>query len=287
MVWVLLFLQINIMDLPVIFSNTDFSNYKTIYLCDLPITPSTIKILDDHPTIIKKLKHFDHHISYQDDVPIYVNAISELNGRKTCATELFYNYLISLSDKLDKNFYKTYVEATREQDTWNFKEEEYNAKLLANTHAMIGPEAYIELINSLDENKDFKLPKIFDDLYKTDLEKQDRYIKYVDENLLITDYKNYKIGVTISEQYRSIVGDEICKLRPEIDFILIINYSRNTVSLRCVKESIDLNKICLEFHKDGGGHKKAAGFIIDSESIPKIRKYNDMYLENIKTKTKR
>ena len=57
-------------------------------------------------------------------------------------------------------------------DTWDFKEEEYNAKLLANTHAMIGPEAYIELINSLDENKDFKLPKIFDDLYKTDLEKQ-------------------------------------------------------------------------------------------------------------------
>lgn len=276
-----------IMNLPVIFSNTDFSNYETIYLCDLPITPSTIKILDDRPTIVKKLKHFDHHISYQGDVPIYVNAISELNGRKTCATELFYNYLISLSDKLDKNFYKTYVEATREQDTWDFKEEEYNAKLLANTHAMIGSEAYIELINSLDENKDFKLPKIFDDLYKTDLEKQDRYIKYVDENLLITDYKNYKIGVTISEQYRSIVGDEICKLRPEIDFILIINYSRNTVSLRCVKESIDLNKICLEFHKDGGGHKKAAGFIIDSESIPKIRKYNDMYLENIKTKTKR
>ena len=68
-----------------------------------------------------------------------------------------------------------------------------------------------------------------------------------------------------------------------MDFVFIINYSRNSVSLRTVREDINLNEIGKYFHHDGGGHKKAAGFILDAESIPKIKEYAEMYLENIKT----
>lgn len=269
-------------DLPNIFENNDFNNYEIIYLCDLPLSPSAIEVLNNHKEITSKLKHFDHHASYDEIVPEYVNSIIEVNDRKTCGTELFYNYLLTLDNKLNNKFYKKFVEATREQDTWDFNEESYNAKLLASTHALVGPESYIDLISSLDDSIEFKIPKLFDNLYQSDLEKQKRYIDYVNSNLLITIYKDYKIGVTIAEQYRSIVGDEICKLRPELDFVMILNYSRNTASLRCVKENIDLNQICLEFHHDGGGHKKAAGFMLDKESIPKVQEYHNLYLENLK-----
>lgn len=269
-------------ELPIIFQDKTIESYETIYLCDLPLTPSTIEILNNKTIITKKLKHFDHHISYDENIPNYVNTIPVLNGRKTCGTELFYNYIKNINKNLDNNFYKTLVEAIREQDTWDFKEEKYNAKLLANTLTLIGPEPFIELICSLDDSKEFKLPSLYDDLYKSELKKINNYIEFVNNNLLITKYKKYKVGITISEQYRYIIGDEICKLNPEIDFIMIINYSRNTVSLRCTKENIDLNQISSEFHKDGGGHKKAAGFIIDEESIPKIQKYHNMYLENLK-----
>lgn len=268
-------------DLPEVFENNDFNNYEVIYICDLPLSPSAIEVLNNHKEITSKLKHFDHHASYDEIVPEYVNAVIEVNSRKTCGTELFYNYLLTLDNKLNTSFYRAFVESTREQDTWDFGVESYNAKLLASTHALIGPESYIELICSLDDSNEFKIPELFDNLYQSDLEKQKRYIDYINNNLLITKYKDYKIGVTIAEQYRSIVGDEICKLRPELDFVMILNYSRNTVSLRCVKENIDLNKICLEFHHDGGGHKKAAGFILDKESIPKVQEYHNLYLENL------
>lgn len=272
----------DINDLPELFTTFDFSNYETIYLCDLPLIPSAIAILNKRVDITNKLQHFDHHLSYDKEIPPYVNAVSELNNRKTCGTELFYNYLLTLNDSLNNAFYKTFVEATREQDTWDFKEESFNAKLLASTHTLIGPTAYIELILSLDDQEEFQIPKVFSDLYKFDLERQQLYIDYINKNLLVTEYNNYKIGVTIAEQYRSIVGAEICKKRPELDFVMILNFSRNTVSLRSAKESVDLNQISSEFHPDGGGHKSAAGFVIDSKSIPKIKKYHQMYLENLK-----
>lgn len=269
-------------DLAEIFNTFDFSNYEVIYLCDLPLIPSAMEALDKHEEIITKLKHFDHHPSYGEVVPKYVNTQTFLDGRKTCGTELLYNYLLSLSDKLDNSFYRVLVEATREQDTWSFLEETYNAKMLACVYRIIGPEAYIELIDSLNELEEFKLPKLFSDLYEADLVRQKHYIDFVNENLLVTTYKQYKIGVTIAEQYRSVLGDEICKMRPDLDFLMILNYSRNSVSLRCAKDDIDLNEIGTEFHHDGGGHRKAAGFDIDEESIPKIQEYHDQYLRKLR-----
>lgn len=271
-----------IKDLAEIFDTFDFSNYEIVYLCDLPLIPSAMDVLDKHEEIITKLKHFDHHPSYGEVVPNYVNAHVTLNGRKTCGTELFYNYLLSLSTKLDNPFFHVFVEATREQDTWNFLEEAHNAKMLACVYGIIGPEAYIELIDSLNELEEFKLPKLFSDLYEADLVRQKHYIDFVNKNLLVTTYKQYKMGVTIAEQYRSLLGDEICKMRPDLDFLMILNYSRNSVSLRCIKDDIDLNEIGAEFHHDGGGHKKAAGFDIDEESIPKIQEYHDQYLRKLR-----
>lgn len=80
------------------------------------------------------------------------------------------------------------------------------------------------------------------------------------------------------------MGNSICKLRPEIDFIIIINFNRNRVSLRSVKESIDLNKIGKTFHPDGGGHKLSAGFLIDSKSILKLKPFIDLYINNLTLK---
>ncbi len=63
--------------------------------------------------------------------------------------------------------------------------------------------------------------------------------------------------------------------------MLIINFNRNRVSLRSVKNNIDLNVIGKEFHPDGGGHKLSAGFLIDSLSIPKLKQFIDLYVKNL------
>lgn len=74
------------------------------------------------------------------------------------------------------------------------------------------------------------------------------YINYANKYLLITTYQDYKIGVTISEAYRSQLGDSICSMHPEIAFILIINFSRMSCSLRTVRDDLDLGIICQNFH---------------------------------------
>jgi uncharacterized protein len=264
-----------------VLTTTDFSNYEIIYLCDLAINKNIFEFLNNHPEITTKLKYFDHHEKCEINVPSYVNSCIEINGIPTCGTELFYNYLVTLDDKFNCPFYKIYVEATREQDNYSFTKEEKNAKMLAFILELLGPLPYIDMICSLNDAEDFKLPKFYSDLYQSDLEKQESYVNTANNDLLITNYKKYKIGVTIKEQYRSIVGNKICKLKPELDFIMIINFSRNSVSLRSVKDNVDLNQIGREFHPNGGGHKSAAGFLIDRESIPKLKEYINLYLDNL------
>lgn len=145
--------------------------YEIIYVCDLALSKTILDYLNKHPEITNKIKHFDHHEIIENS-PYFVNSIIYLNGKPTCGTQLFYNYLLTLDTRFNNKFYKTFVEAIREQDNFDFGDQKYNAKLLAFTHALIGPEEYINLICNLNDNDDFKLPKIYEDLYKSDLKKQ-------------------------------------------------------------------------------------------------------------------
>ena len=52
-----------------------------------------------------------------------------------------------------------------------------------------------------------------------------RYIANALNNIYITNIFGYRVGVSISEQYRSNLGHAICE-STGIDFILIINFSR-------------------------------------------------------------
>lgn len=254
--------------------------YDIIYICDLSFVSDAVSYINDHSYLIEKIKHFDHHSSRIDDTtPSYANYVLELNGIKTSATELFYNYLISLNNEFKSKFYDEFVEGIRANDTWDMNGDFELGRKLASIHAILGSNPFIEMVLSLDANQGFVLPKVYLDFIKADQDKMDSYIKNANKNLCISEYNGMKIGVSITEQYRSVLGDEICKLNPEIVFILIINFNRMSCSLRTTRDDIHLGEICKEFHHDGGGHRKAAGFIIDSESIPKIKKYIDDYLE--------
>ena len=53
-------------------------------------------------------------------------------------------------------------------------------------------------------------------------------------------------------------------------------------SLRCKRDDINLGLIAQEFVSSSGGHRKAAGFPINSESIEKIKPYIIELLDNKK-----
>jgi hypothetical protein len=263
-------------------NDIDTSIYDTIYICDLGFNDKNLKYCLEHPEVAMKIKNFDHHESEEEKNKYsFVNEVFELNGHATCATELFYNYLLTLpnSEFLQSNFFKELVEAICTQDTWTF--EERNNTLgpdLAVLHSYLGALAFIDLITGFDCTGDFYLPKNYEDIIIRQNEIAKRDIEnYISKSKLI-EFNNYKIAVSISEGYRSSVGDALMRKYPDADFALIINFYRFTCSLRTDNDKYNLGLIAQEFTSVGGGHKRAAGFKFDEESIPKINSIISKYL---------
>lgn len=256
--------------------------YETIYICDLGFTDQNLQYCLNHPELACKIKHFDHHESEEEKNKYsFVNEVIKIDDHLTSATELFYTYLLTLpnSEFLKSAFFQKLVEAIRREDTWTFAE--VNNTLgpnLATLHAYLGATSFIELISSLDCTGDFYLPKIYEEIIKRQNAIKDIDVaNYVNKARLV-EYKNYKIIISISEGYRSYVGNELMKMYPTADFVLIINFYRLTCSLRIDNDKYDLGQVAKEFTPNGGGHKRAAGFQFDNSSIPKIEEIISKYL---------
>ena len=260
----------------------DLSNYEQIFICDLPLFRETINVIEDNSYLKEHLKHFDHHeSSVSDNNHSFVNEVISINGLTVSATYLFYQYLKSLGDKLNKKFYEEFVEGVRAYDIWDKNGDFELGKKITNVFILMEPVSFIDYICSLDDSKEFMITKEIDNLILSNEKKMNNYFEKAYEKIVITDYKGYKLAVTINEQYRSLLGNYICNKNKDIDFVLIINFERFSCSLRCEKDGVDVSVIASEFQHDGGGHTKSSGFILDSESIPKIKKYVDLYLDNI------
>lgn len=138
------------------------------------------------------------------------------------------------------------------------------------------------MISSLDCTGNFYLPQAYEDIIiRQNAIKDNDVANYVSKARLI-EYRNYKIAVSISEGYRSYVGNELMKKYPEADFALIINFYRLTCSLRINSDKYDLGQVAQEFTHNGGGHKRAAGFKFDEDSTPKIEEIISKYLVLVK-----
>ena len=260
----------------------DLSNYEQIFICDLPLFREAINVIENNSYLKEHLKHFDHHeSSVSDNTHSFVNEVISINGLTVSATYLFYQYLKSLGDKLNKKFYEEFVEGVRAYDIWDKNGDFELGKKITNVFTLMEPVSFIDYICSLDDSKEFMITKEIEDLILSNEKKMNNYFEKAYEKIVITDYKGYKMAVTINEQYRSLLGNYICNKNKDIDFVLIINFERFSCSLRCEKDGVDVSVIASEFQHDGGGHTKSSGFILDSESVPKIKKYVDLYLDNI------
>lgn len=72
-------------------------------------------------------------------------------------------------------------------------------------------------------------------------------------------------GIVFADKYISELGNELCKLNKELDYIVIVNMSTRSVSYRTIKDNIDVGMIAKEH--GGGGHPKAAGAKIKFDNI--------------------
>lgn len=252
------------------------NKYEDIVMCDLSIPDDLADIINNQLL----LKHFDHH-----QTNTYVSkyawstVIVEENGFKPSGTSLYYDYLIKnnlikKNNKLDK-----FVEAVRSNDVWDLISEEIKlGKKLTMLLPIYGVLKFIETFyDRLLNNGEFELNEFENKILSIEEQRMKDYIELSDQNLIITDFMNYKVGISISESYRSELGNSLSKMHSELDFILIIDFRRRSFSMRTTKE-INLGEISKQL--GGGGHMKAAGFPMNYENLIKIM---DLIKESFKS----
>lgn len=219
---------------------------------------------------------------------------------KTSGTELFAMYLFE-NELFDHYNAKTitnierFVQIVRDYDTWRWKElgeEGLVCKQVNDLFYIYGREKFIEWVMDqltksepelktlhgeifaiLDPNNTDQLrePYItfprFTDIDNVLLEQKqkdiDRYVERKDKQLIVqTDSFGYTYGVIFAEQYFSELGNRLCELHPELDYVAMIDICGGKVSYRTIREDLDVGgTIAHSF--GGGGHQKAAGSTFD------------------------
>lgn len=269
--------------------------YDQIIITDLGINKDLLEMIKSCKNP-EKIYVFDHHKCDLTDLPknIIITKDSPLNpGKLTCATELYFNYILNdpIKDLIqirgDLDAMKYFVECVRVYDTfefWKTRNDEANSQFAWYVEA-----PRLNTLFHILEREDFK-EYIYKFLLKhhqcltystegypyistiLDLEanKNARYVEAALRRLIKTDFActvwrnekpnklNYRIGVIFAEKNGPVIGNTACENNPELDFCAIV--SNNQVSLYTNKPNIDVSSIAKLF--GGGGHEEAAGLTI-------------------------
>lgn len=245
--------------------------YEHVYITDISITEELaekisnsslsecITLLDHHPTALNLNKYNWCHIEIKH------------NGIKTSGTELFF-YWLRIFDFIDTDIedmesLKNFVTIVRDYDTWRWTEIEYGdiCKRINDLLDIYGREEFIDWC--MDEIYGESFPTLFSEdklVLKVKQQEIDKYVEKKDKTMFTGALCGRTCGFVFADRYLSELGNKLCTMHPEIDFVAMIDIDNCTVSYRTVKEDIDLGKDVASLF-GGGGHPKAAGSQFDEK----------------------
>ena len=251
----------------------DHLAYDRILITDISVNEDVANKLD---LIDYKVNLIDHHATaewlnrYE-----WANVVSSDEKGKTSGTSMVYDIFCKGSDNMSLD---DFIEKVRRYDTWEWKNI-YNDKSAADLNALfylLGKEVFAsEMIGKLSKEE-----SVFSDFDKKLLRINEAAKKeYIDKKiskLAFAKLSIYDVGIVIADSNVSELGNAICETYEDLDMAMII--SHNSISLRSIKDNIDVGKVAKLFN--GGGHKSAAGIPIESSDIIKFAK-KIMPLKNI------
>lgn len=242
----------------------EYLNSKKRYECHITDISINEELASKINKSKKKFQLLDHHPT-AEGLNVFdwckVQIEDKETNLKTCGTEMYYNYLIaerhlSKEDTLDK-----FVKLVRDYDTWRWKslkEEGTICKQINDLLYLYGRDKFIEWC--ISELNDGVFPKLYEsDKLVLDVKQKeiDDYINHKDKQLFVGDFGSKRCGFVFAEKYASELGNKLCEMHSELDFVAIINMD-GTISYRTIRDDIDLGKeVAVAF--GGGGHPKAAG----------------------------
>ena len=216
----------------------------------------------------KAFQLLDHHATALDLNKFdWCNVkVENEDGIKTSGTEMYYNYLINNGFLNEADVLDRFVELVRNYDTWRWStlgDEGIICKQVNDLLFLYGRNKFIDWCLAGLHFDTF--PRLeYTDKLVLEIEQNniDNYVKKKNEQMITTVICDKICGVVFAEKYFSELGNRLCQMHPEIDFVAMIDMS-GTVSYRTVKDDIDLGKDVAKLF-GGGGHAKAAGSRFDS-----------------------
>ena len=251
----------------------DLKEYVAVYVTDISVNEETAKKISDFLYDIREAEYisfqlFDHHKTANWLNKYYwANVYELLDEQKTSGTELLFQHFMDLGlvEKSKIPILFDFVKIVTNYDTWrwdNMEEQGFISKNVNDLLYIFGrDEFYHRMLSKFEDSEEFGvfcLSQTEKLILEIKEKEKENYFSYKKQSLKIIQILQHKVGVVYADSYPSELGNLLCKENPEIDYIAIINMSNCTVSLRTVKEDLDLGSIAKQF--GGGGHPKAAGF---------------------------
>lgn len=243
--------------------------YEKLFITDLSINEELARIIDKEGL---KVQLLDHHPSaiHLNEYSFAQVIINLSNGFKNSGTYL--SFINLMDDLINKELYneslEDFVELVRQYDTWEWKEifKNEEAKRLNDLLCILGREKFVDNMIHRIKNNEILFSETDELILEIKQKEIDNYINIKEKELIIKDFKLYKIGIVIADSYTSELGNILCERHEELDFIVIIK--QGAVSLRTVKDDINLSDIAKQF--GGGGHPKASGFPLGKDKLDKF-----------------
>lgn len=256
------------------FISTNLMIEDMCHITDISVTDELAKKIDENSTQFYLLDHHPTALKLNQYRWCTIKIEDDYTKLKTSGTELYYKWLVEggylhKSDTFDK-----FVETIRDYDTWRWStmgDEGIICKQMNDLLDLYGRERFITWC--ISEIHDEIFPKLYaaDKLVLKVKQKEiDDYVEIKNKQLFISPMCGKICGFVFAERFFSELGNRLCKMHPEIDYVAMIDMD-GTISYRTIKEDIDLGKdVANKF--GGGGHPKAAGSRFSKEVILKIVK---------------
>ena len=283
-----------------VYANNTFDQYDIIYITDLSLTRETIEMVMNDANIGNKIFLFDHHeTALKNGLNDFSNCKVRIedNRGKSCATQIFYEYLLENNYISRTNIVDEFVEMVRREDTYEWKKlNDIKSHELAILFNQVGCSQFIsqmhrKLIEGIQSNKNtFEFDNFERELIQQKKEeineKVKGFIKKISiKDINLSDTEVAKVGVCfIVYEYRNEVADFIRynssanynDINPEvfdIDVVAMVAVENNQISLRSTKDDDFARKIAEMY--GGGGHDQAAAIPIKNELFERL--INDIF----------
>ena len=252
-----------------------FERYEYVYICDMSFSEHTAEKIDSAENLKRKLCLIDHHQTalHLDKYDWAIVAEYKKDGSRHCAISLLYEHIMKASEysvrkiKTSTPGVKSFVEMVRRYDTWEwytiYKDEE--PRKWDDLLYIYGKKTFMDIVlKRLDLFGNLLIASNEEFLLSIEERKRLEYIERKNSLLKTIEIKGFNVGVVFAERYISELGNELCKLNPDIDFVAMVNMD-GYVSYRTIRGDINLGEFSKRF--GGGGHAKASGNQIKEEVI--------------------